>query len=622
MRSRVISLALLVFLASCAEAMAEKPTFTLADPGTEEIVDYSSYGEFVGAGTENYRYIVRDPAGLSRAVGEGIYPNSTSIFKDPQYIKFKKEGKLEGSHWDFINTKDYQANFYKWATTSESRGVKLFYAALALERAGHYIHALKAYYAIVVHFPHSIGWTYWHTPWYVGQVAIDTIDRIKHIVRTHPELGMDLVDATIIVKKGYDDNVRNDIFIVSPGKITKVKPSQLKPKRQNLGSLKIIKSTGKDRIKLVQYSNRSWQLLVDGLPYIIKGVAYMPTKIGQSPDEGTLDDWMQTDYNNNKKIDAPYDSWVDKNKNNKQDQNEKSVGDFHLLWEMGVNTIRLYHHGSNKELLRDLYKNYGIMVLMGDFLGAYTIGSGAAWYRGTDYSNPTHQDNMLKGVKGVVEEYKDEPYILAWVLGNENNYGVANNVRKDPVSYYKFVNRAAKYIKELDPHKRPVAICNGEVFYLDIFAKHCPDVDIFGVNSYRGDYGFGHLWRCVEYEADKPVIITEFGCPAYSSIHNRQETEEEQARYLKNCWLDIMSNADGYGIGNALGGIIFEFVDEWWKAYEPSIHDIHTQWPGPFPDGWVYEEWFGICGQGDGLKSPYLRRLRKSYFMLKELWKG
>ena len=170
MRSRVISLALLVFLASCAEAMAEKPTFTLADPGTEEIVDYSSYGEFVGAGTENYRYIVRDPAGLSRAVGEGIYPNSASIFKDPQYIKFKKEGKLEGSHWDFINTKDYQANFYKWATTSESRGVKLFYAALALERAGHYIHALKAYYAIVVHFPHSIGWTYWHTPWYVGQV--------------------------------------------------------------------------------------------------------------------------------------------------------------------------------------------------------------------------------------------------------------------------------------------------------------------------------------------------------------------------------------------------------------------------------------------------------------------
>ena len=82
-----------------------------------------------------------------------------------------------------------------------------------------------------------------------------------------------------------------------------------------------------------------------------------------------------------------------------------------------------------------------------------------------------------------------------------------------------------------------------------------------------------------------------------------------------------MSNADGYGEGNALGGVVFEFADEWWKAYEPAKHDVHTQWLGPFSDGWVYEEWFGVCGQGDGKNSPYLRQLRKSYFVMKELWR-
>ncbi|UCH12090.1 MAG: hypothetical protein JSW18_04550, partial [Candidatus Omnitrophota bacterium] len=225
-----------LLLAGCAAKTTPQGGFPLADPGTEEIVDYTRYGEFKGIGTSDYKYVIKDQAGLIRAVGEGIYPNSSAILKDPQYKEFRKQGKLKGNHWDFVNTKDYQANFYKWATAPEARWVRLFYAALSLERAGHLIHAIKAYYAIAVHFPQAIGRTYWNTRWYIGQVAID---RIKHICLTHPELGMDLIGAGIIVKNGYDDNIRNDIFLVNPGKIIKVKPSGLKPKRQNLRDYKI-----------------------------------------------------------------------------------------------------------------------------------------------------------------------------------------------------------------------------------------------------------------------------------------------------------------------------------------------------------------------------------------------
>jgi len=612
----------LFLIAGCGKVgpsrFQDPASFKLSDPGADKIVNYAKYGTFEGIGTSAYKYKVTDQAGLTKAVGEGIYPNASSVLKDPDYKRFKQEGKLKGTHWDFINSPDYQSNFYKWATAAEKRGVKLFYTAFALEKSGHIRHAIKAYHALVVNFPDTTGWTYWHTPWSVAQVAID---RIKYLCKKYPDLGWKFVDASILVKNGYDDNVRNDIYIVNPGKIVRIKPESLKVKRRDLSRQKITRSSGDDRIKLVQYKDRSWQLLVDGKPYIVKGVAYEPGKVGQSPDQGTLEDWMQQDANKNNKVDAPYDAWVDENRNNIQDANEKAVGDFHLLWKMGANTIRIYHHASNKPLLQDLYDNYGIMVLMGDFMGAYAIGSGASWYKGTDYSDPSQQENMLNSIKEMVEEHKNEPYVLMWVLGNENNYGVANNAKKDPVSYYRFVNKAAEMIKSIDPHKRPIAVCNGEVKFLDVFAKECPSVDIFGLNTYRGEYGFGHLWLTVKNEADKPVLITEYGCPAYNKYAGLEKAEMEQAEYLRNCWIDIISNSDGYGQGNALGGILFEWVDEWWKAYEPTLHDTKPLWAGSFPDGWMHEEWLGVTTQGDGKDSPFKRVLRKAYYEYQKLWR-
>ena len=614
----IIACALLI--AGCGgNKYQESSSFQLFDKGAKDIVNYKKYGVFSGVGSSDYKYAIKDQVGLSKAVGEGIHPNSSSVLKDPEYKRFKEEGKLKGSHWDFINNPDYQANFYKWATAPEERGVKLFYAALALERSGNIRGAIKAYYALVVHYPRTIGWTYWHTPWPVAQVAID---RIKLLCRKYPELGWKLVDASIIVKGGYDENIRNDTFIVNPGELIRCKPQDLKEKRTDLSGLKVIKSTGDEQIRLLQYENKSWQLLVDGAPYIVKGIAYQPGKIGQSPDEGTLEDWMQQDYNNNNKVDSPYDAWVDKNRNDIQDEDEGPVGDFRLLWEMGANTIRIYHHASNKPLLRDAYENYGIMVLMGDFLGAYAVGSGASWYKGTDYTDSEHKQNMLNSVREMVEEYKDEPYVLMWVLGNENNYGVANNSRKETAAYYKFVNEAAEFIKSIDPHNRPVVVCNGEVNFLDIFARECPSVDVFGVNSYRGNYGFGHLWLSVKDEADKPVLITEYGCPAYDKYRSQEAAEDGQAEFLKNCWVDIVSNADGYGYGNALGGVLFEWVDEWWKAYEPSLHDFKPLWAGSFPDGWMHEEWLGVTSQGSGKNSPFQRVLRKAYYVYKTLWRN
>jgi beta-glucuronidase len=384
----------------------------------------------------------------------------------------------------------------------------------------------------------------------------------------------------------------------------------------------VVKTIGGPRTKLVQYENGHWQMMLDGKPILVKSVAYTPTVIGQSPDNGTLKDWTFEDYNKNGKIDGPYDAWVDKNLNNKQDPDELPVGDFTLLKEMGMNALRVYHHdhNKNKDLFRALYEDYGIMLLMGDFLGAYAVGSGATWNEGTDYANPAHQENMKASVKKMLEEYKDEPYILMWVLGNENNYGVANSAKKDPVSHFKFVNEVALMMKEIDP-TRPIVVCEGDVLYLDLFAQYAPDVDIYGANSYRGEQGFGYgMWGSVKELCDKPVLITEYGCPAYQKGKPREISSIDQARYHQGEWEDILYNSAGYGVGNAIGGVVFEYLDEWWKAYEPYLHDKGGLYTGPFPGGVVYEEWFGIVGQGSGTDSPYLRQLRESYHLYKRMW--
>lgn len=364
-----------------------------------------------------------------------------------------------------------------------------------------------------------------------------------------------------------------------------------------------------------------WSLWVDGKKFFVRGVDYRFTLVGESPDEGTLRDWAGYDFDGNGQCDPAYDSFVDSNKNNARDPGEETVGDFELLRRMGCNTIRWYvndfrDQATPKALLRDLFARYGIRVMVGDKFGAYTIGSGADWKSGTDYRDPRQQENMLASVRRMVDEHKTEPYVLLWVLGNENNLPFTNtNAARYPADYAKFVNRAAKMIHELDP-MHPVAIVNGDTQLLTVYKKYCPDVDIFGTNIYRGPKGFGHLWKEVKAQWGKPVLITEYG-----GAQANGRDEEKQAAYHKNCWLDIRAHRAGLAEGNAIGGVAFEWADEWWKAGEPSrqaeVGSVGRQGVGAA--GWS-QEYCGIASQGDGKLSPFLRQLRKVYFVYQKLW--
>jgi len=596
-------------------------------PGTEEVINWNKYGNFLNVGTADYHYEIIDEPGLVKALGEGMYPNIVDIYRDSGFKKATRQGRLEGGQWDFVNTTDLQAAFYKWATAPESRGVQLFYTGIILEKAKMYMPAIKAYDDLIVNFPSTIAWTYWQTPWFPADAALA---KIKYLIRMHPELHLEFKGAKITIENA--DDPHHCIVMTNPGVLRKLSAAEIA--RQVLNSKPVLIDLGKPvyysgagQVRFVKYESGHWQLLVDNKPFLIKGMSYMPTKVGESPDNGTMEDWMKEDDSHNGKITAPYEAWVDKYGDNKRHPDEPMVGDFKLMKDMGVNTLRIYYQTYMKDdrpFLEKMYKEYGFKVAMSNFLGKYAIGSGATWSEGTDYENPVHQKNMMAYVKEMVMEFKDEPYILMWILGNENNYGVASNADKKPEAYYKFVNEVAKMIKSIDPN-HPVAICNGDTLFVDKFGQYAPDVDAYGANVYRGDYGFGSFWDEVKEHADKPTFITEYGAPSYGGVAmSYQEAQQAQSDYHKGNWLDILYNSAGYkdGDGNSVGGMAFEWLDEWWKDYSPAFHDIKADAIGPFPGGYYFEEWFGIFGQGDGSQSPYLREPRKVYYTYKELWKS
>lgn len=380
----------------------------------------------------------------------------------------------------------------------------------------------------------------------------------------------------------------------------------------------------------VERSEDGWRLLVDGKPFFVKGMAYNHIAVGESSYDNTARDWMIVDDDQDGRSDYAYQSWVDANRNNKRDPGEKEAGDFKLLKDMGCNVIRIYHHSSgdpeiqaltpgnlllnhppNKALLRELFHKYGIRVMMGDMIGSYTVATGASPDKGTDYRDPLQRQNILKSVENMVNDFKDEPFILLWALGNENNYSKYTNTNADkfPEEYAKLVNEAAELIHKLDPN-HPVAIVNGGAALLDVYAKFTPAIDIFGLNDYR-QFDFGSLWQDVAKTYDKPVMLTEFGT-GYPPVENGKLREDKQAAVHKNCWLDIERHAAGKSApGNSIGGFVFVWSDDWWQDGNPNVHDL-------MPDGW-HHEYNGMAGQGDG-KDPKLRELRQVYDTYKDLW--
>jgi hypothetical protein len=287
-----------------------------------------------------------------------------------------------------------------------------------------------------------------------------------------------------------------------------------------------------------------------------------------------------------------------------------------LLEDMGVNAIRQYV-GIPPRWVQYIYERYGIYTIINHTVARYGYTLDGVWIPSVDYSDPHLRTALRQEIGALVDEYRDVPGVLMWLLGNENNYGLhwtsfeiealpegERNAARAQYLYSLFED-ITLLIKERDPG-RLVAISNGDVQYIDIIAEECRSLDIFGTNVYRG-VSARDLFEVVKTKLGIPVLFTEFGSDAYNAKEMRED-QAMQAYYLTGQWQEIYEQSGGKGrVGNAIGGCIFQWSDGWWKFGQESrldIHDTNASWPnGGYRDyvegeNNMNEEWWGICAKG------------------------
>jgi hypothetical protein len=311
-----------------------------------------------------------------------------------------------------------------------------------------------------------------------------------------------------------------------------------------------------------------------------------------------------------------------------------------LLRAMGVNVIRVYN-GIPARWIQYIHDRFGIYTVVNHALGRYGNSASGSFVAQTDYSDPRTRAALSAEVLAIVDELKGTPGLLMYLLGNENNYGLewrSAATENLPVGerqaakakfLYSLVGEVARAIKAKDP-TIPVALANGDIQYLDIIAQEARGLDVFGSNVYRG-VSFGSLFQEVKDKLGLPVMFTEFGADAWNEKEGRED-QLSQSRYLLSQWREIYEQTSGKGrVGNAIGGMTFQWSDGWWKYGQETrldIHDANASWAA---EAYQYdfvrgennmnEEWWGLAAKGPpdarGLYELYPRAafygLQKAY---------
>ena len=151
------------------------------------------------------------------------------------------------------------------------------------------------------------------------------------------------------------------------------------------------------------------KLLMDGKPWVMRGVTYAPTPVGNDPGwgRGSTADYHSTDYS------------------------DIHARDIDLLEEMGVNTIRVYDVGDSEEGQHEFWErldNSNISVMAGIELHVPTGGGWGEWWKEPGYmmiADSEIKERIKNDIRHLLRTHNHSS-IKVWAIGNEMN-GVWNN---------------------------------------------------------------------------------------------------------------------------------------------------------------------------------------------------
>lgn len=236
-----------------------------------------------------------------------------------------------------------------------------------------------------------------------------------------------------------------------------------------------------------------------------------------------------------------------------------------LIKKYGGNSVRMWRPDSVKlqqAQEQDLSVLYGLPV--------------RAERDGMDYDNEQAVKEQFDNVMDQVREFKTNPAILIWQLGNELDF-IAHLV--DPNwKVFDEVNKLAEAIHIEDP-SRPVTtvVGTGNWKKLKIIIEKCPAIDILGINTYA-DIEEVRTWIDTSGWT-KPYFYTEWGPSGFWQVQGTEwdvpieETSSEKAivyqeRYEKY----ILGEKD-----KCMGSYVFL-----WQQHQELTHT----WFGMFDEKW------------------------------------
>jgi len=358
------------------------------------------------------------------------------------------------------------------------------------------------------------------------------------------------------------------------------------------------------------------QLLVNCSPFIVKGTNYGPGPISSiAINSGIM--WA-TDY-------------------------DLDDYDFGVMQSMGLNAIRVYFSYSDffntDGSLGNPAARYNYTRIMQDAYnhGIYVIANFWLPYN-TDYtisSNVTTEETQWTA---IINLWKNNPDILMWVLGNEQDFPSdyqAGSFQTETqlfdlfqtmVSYEKTnADTSHPYCVSLGQNGSPLDIENTSLTGL------APKVDIWGLNYYQA---FASTWNSFfsSYPSgQQPMMFTEYGNDAFDTTNTGTnpptgvEDDAAQSTFYSNIWPAIGANLSALNSSDVcVGANFFEWADEWWKCGDTAPYSNTTQGNcggsgSMLPDNYGNNDWFGISTELlPGVNGP--RTFRAAFNTLKNFW--
>jgi len=169
-------------------------------------------------------------------------------------------------------------------------------------------------------------------------------------------------------------------------------------------------------------------------------------------------------------------------------------GSIEALANAGGNSLRVWGFDQLEDGRLDEAHRHGLTVAAG------------IWLRhDLDYGDPEQVAEQVQLVLDGVREYKHHPAVLLWGVGNE-----MEGVLGDDPAVWRHVEMLAGMIKKEDPlHPTMTVLAELGGEKVRNLHRHCPSIDIVGINSYGGAASVPRRYR--ESGGTKPYVLTEFG---------------------------------------------------------------------------------------------------------------